>query len=157
MTHNPYWNASGFSRWTQDEDQTLLRMYENGDTFPQIGEALGGRSSVAARLRAGHLRRTGKLTKPRQEAWNAANTEIARQMLARDAPDEEFMRILGRTKRAADHRMRRVKQAERMIPGAPTQIKIPTSVIEERNARCLQTKSLTAFLMGDPEPGRARL
>ncbi len=156
MTHNPYWNASGVLRWTEDEDQTLLRMYDNGDTFPQIGKALD-RSSVAARLRAGHLRRTGKLTKPRQEAWNANNTEIAREMLARDAPDEEFMRILGRTKRAADHRMRRVKQAARMIPGAPTQIQSPPSVIEERNARSLQSKSLTASLMGDPEPGRARL
>jgi hypothetical protein len=36
-------------------------------------------------------------------------------------------------------------------------IVVPKAVIEERNLRCMAPRSLTAILMGDPEPGRVRL
>lgn len=41
MTHNPYWNAGGQRRWTDDEKQTLINMRAEGKTQAIIADALG--------------------------------------------------------------------------------------------------------------------
>lgn len=46
--------------WTAEEDATLIDMYEWGDSYDDIGFALG-RTAKAAQMRAYNLRQTGQL------------------------------------------------------------------------------------------------
>lgn len=92
--------------------------------------------------------------------WTDSETALAREMLDRDAPDAEFMPALGRTKNATRARINRVNfRATMWSPEGKfvPYTKVPPHVAEDRIARQSAVKSLTASLMGDPEPMRSAL
>lgn len=110
----------------------------------------------------------------RPNLWTEVDTLMARRMLARKATDEEFLKVLGRTKSAAFSRiqwldcpMYRDRKAERKRreraknPVAKLRMSrgrtIPDGVLEDRDRRNLAPRSITAFVFGDPAPGHSAL
>lgn len=85
--------------------------------------------------------------------WTDEETEIARELVKRDAHDREFRSAVGRSKTAAKARLDRVLHRSVIDKRAnPSNVlfKIPVEVIEERERRLKAQRSLTAILMGDP-------
>lgn len=92
--------------------------------------------------------------------WTDAETTLARQLLDRDAPGDEFVAALGRSKIATKARINRVNfRAAMWSPDGRFMpySKIPPHVAEDLVARQSAVRTLTASLMGDPEPCRSAL
>jgi hypothetical protein len=93
--------------------------------------------------------------------WTAQETELARDLLLKNASHEQFILLLGRTKKSADSKLRRadkytfgtIKSSGHYVQGS---VPIPKEVVADRNRRLVARMQLdlTAVLMGDPEPGR---
>lgn len=94
--------------------------------------------------------------------WTAEQTELARKMLARFAPEHEFRAAFGKSKAAAKDRVHRenIKLARARKPPirvqSETSLGIPSEVLADLETRKHSQRSLTAILMGDPEPARRR-
>jgi hypothetical protein len=96
---------------------------------------------------------------PKGKAWTKEQTDLAREMLARNAPNAEFWDALGRSKFAARDRMaREAFKAYRANWKAPVDLslKTPPEVLADLESRKRSQRSLTAIILGDPEPCRRR-
>lgn len=91
--------------------------------------------------------------------WTERETAVAATLLSRGASEQEFIAELGRTKICAKARIDRVQFRDSLAKRAqePSYTKAPAHLFEERAERLRATKSLTAILMGDPEPSRSAL
>ena len=109
--------------------------------------------------------------------WKPEDTEIARKLLARDAPEYEFIDTIKRTKAASkqhimyvDNPKIRERMAERgrrrreaanvnsiRLKVSTAFREIPDFVIEDAARRLSAPRSLTAMLLGDPAPGQSAL
>lgn len=93
--------------------------------------------------------------------WTKEEDEIARQLLASNAPDSAFRSTIGRTRESAKSRMER-ERFKAFMKDRPKLASVPSKVIPDEvwldlERRMKAPRSLTAILMGDPEPGRRRL
>jgi hypothetical protein len=98
--------------------------------------------------------------------WLAEHTALAREMLANKAPDAEFRRLFGRSKKAAvehirwkdDPEYRQSRTADRVVRKSVTKercvnISIPDRLRREANDRAIAPQTLTGFVFGDPPIG----
>lgn len=93
--------------------------------------------------------------------WSAQETELAEKLIRERASEATFQELLGRTRQACRDRMRRLEDTYgrfRCAGPAVPKIKVPDSVIEDRNRRLMSRSemSVTAIAFGDPEPTRQR-
>jgi hypothetical protein len=95
--------------------------------------------------------------------WTAEQTELARKMLRRRAPEHEFRETFGKSKAAAKDRiyrenfkLARARKPPVRVESSP--LNIPPDVIADLESRKKSQRLMTpaAILMGDPEPGRRR-
>jgi hypothetical protein len=106
--------------------------------------------------------------------YTRADDVIARELVAAGADDNEFRRVMGRTKAAVvahlawiDNPDLRGRHSQRNAarrrekPKSNVRISAPVAVPEDRRAdaerRLLAPRSLTAMLFGDPAPGQSAL
>lgn len=83
--------------------------------------------------------------------WTEEETELAKRLMRANASDEEFWAAVGRSKKVAVQRLDRQRyRASIDKRPMPSTMKVPESVIEDRNRRLMARKSLTGMLMGDP-------
>lgn len=157
--HNPYWNAHpvGGPQWTAEEDAKLIEMKANKRSYRDISAVLGRRTMAACKCRAHQMLHPTTTRK----FWTAQETELAEKLIAENATEEMCQAILGRTRQACADRLRRATDSFGNIQKSgftlEARVSIPPEVVNDRNKRLMARKSLTAQLMGDPEPGRARL
>jgi hypothetical protein len=111
--------------------------------------------------------------------WTPEHDTVAREMSAADASIEDIASRLGRTKKSVSGRLRwfRLSPArrafensrrrggdkplaqinQRRVAQVPADF-VPDSVLLERDQRnALMPRSITAFIFGDPIPGRSAL
>ena len=95
----------------------------------------------------------------RQKNWTEEETRIARRLMQENAPEEEYRRLLGRSKVCARARLERVDyfSAGGSRRSEPEALTVPTSVWIERATRLGAPRSLTASIFGDPAPGFSAL
>jgi hypothetical protein len=90
--------------------------------------------------------------------WTTEETELAEQLIKRNAKNDEFLAAVGRSKLVAKQRIDRIRFRDGIDkrPIAP-KMKIPAEVIDDRNRRLMARleMSLTGLLMGDPPEKRA--
>lgn len=81
-------------RYTPEEDATIRRLWRDGLTIEQIGDAIGGRSvkAVSRRIRRMDLPKRG--VGPSQ-AENRARDELIRSLWAKGAPHDEIAAAVG--------------------------------------------------------------
>lgn len=98
------------------------------------------------------------------KSWTPQETELAKSLIEQGATNEMFLSLMGRTRRCAESRLRRVQDSFGHIMASghyagDGNIKVPPEVWEDRNRRlnAKQTMSPAAIIMGDPEPIRRRL
>lgn len=102
--------------------------------------------------------------------WSSEEAGIARKMLARGATDEEFRSTLGRTKSAAQTRIRYIDDGRvrdrakargkgRMtIAPMPARNRVaPAGAVADAQRRASAPRTITAFVCGDPAPGQSAL
>jgi hypothetical protein len=92
--------------------------------------------------------------------WTDQETELAMQMLDRNARPAEFIEVLGRTKGAAWKRRRQVqgvKRTKAYICHSMSQKLPPPEVLDEAVRRQLAPKTLVGYLFGDPPIGFSAL
>ena len=91
--------------------------------------------------------------------WSAQQVEQAKMLCEQKASEELFVRLTGHSKKAAYNKLNRARYSHAVghYVMTETRISVPDDVIEDRNRRLMAQKSLTATLLGDPEPGRAKL
>jgi hypothetical protein len=101
-----------------------------------------------------------------RQFWTAQETELAQSLIAQGASDEMFRSLMGRTKKCAESRLRRVNDHSfGMIKAISNHyagegnIKVPPEVIEDRNRRLMarMQMDLTGALMNDPPKGFSAL
>ena len=91
------------------------------------------------------------------EVWTAQQIELAQDLVRRKANDVVFMKLLGTPKKTAQNKLYRMQFPLSVNHYVDSRISVPEEVWEDRNRRLMAQKSLTATLLGDPEPGRAKL
>lgn len=84
--------------------------------------------------------------------WTAQEIEVAARLVADNASEQICQATLGRTRQACRDKLRR---SQKFV--SPPKMQVPDHVLDDRNRRLMAGKSLTGWLMGDPEPNRARL
>lgn len=101
--------------------------------------------------------------------WTEEETNLARRMIERGASDAEFMRVFGRSKKAAQGRIRSVdfprdRSGERLKYDrkgihvtSGSRAHVPEAVIADRDRRQFAMRTITAFVFGDPAPGQSAL
>ncbi len=92
--------------------------------------------------------------------WTPEETELARQMLLDRESPEAFVLKTGHTKQAARDRINRTRHNQELktglgIRGTSAIIKVAPDVMQEAWSRNSAPRTLTAWLMGDPAPGRS--
>lgn len=109
----------------------------------------------------------------RPRLWTAEETTRARAMLARNAAEREFIAAFGKSKGAAESRIKWVDmdQAQRdhnrqrvntyrCLGGSPeahSRMVVPQEVLIERERRLAAPQPAAAALLGDPRPGQSAL
>lgn len=90
--------------------------------------------------------------------WTKEETELARQMLERDAKDADFRRALGRGIEAARNRVERA-DVTAIIDNRkpPVRMVVPNDVAADAARRALAPVTITGFVMGDPPIGFSAL
>ena len=97
--------------------------------------------------------------------WTDAETDLARRMIRENYKEEAFQQALGRSKKAAQARVRQVDfprdrsmRTDRNGLYVNSSVrKIPDEVIAERDRRRSAARTITAFVLGDPAPGQSAL
>lgn len=102
--------------------------------------------------------------------WSEEERAIARRLLEEGAKNRIFVDQLGRTRKGAvshirlfDHRRDRSQEPARIerkgarsVPNARG-IQIPETVLDEAAKRMSASRSITAYVFGDPPPGYSAL
>jgi len=92
--------------------------------------------------------------------WTDEETEIARQLLAARAPEDEFRKLLGRSKHMAAGRIHRLAHPTTSVEPylmAEPRPEVPDGLWDDRDRRASARLSLTARFCGDPPPGYSAL
>jgi hypothetical protein len=95
--------------------------------------------------------------------WSEFSTNLARKMLARGDGPEAFQKQFGRSKKAAENRVRRVSKISPDRPRSPPKnrktcvvtvaegrVTIPDHVLADARARAAAYRSPIAELLGEP-------
>lgn len=133
--------------WTSDEDQRLLALRERGLVWDAICIQFPGRTAAAVKQRSNLLRRTGgAMTMSGRRPWTTAETaEVAR---LRDVEQLQWSQIDCIMQRppgsSGSHYRSHVSRGPRAGTVAPRPV-LP------------EPATITAWLCGDPLPGRSAL
>lgn len=97
------------------------------------------------------------------KSWTPQETELAKSLIEQGATNEMFLSLMGRTRRCAESRLRRVQDSFGHIMASghyagDGNIKVPPEVWEDRNRRLMaQPRDLSGALFNDPPIGFSAL
>lgn len=147
--------------WSLEMNATLLRLRNvEGMKWTSIG-ALLGKSKTACQAHYIKITKPDERVKLFRRTWSVEQeTELHGLRFKDKLAISEISRLLDRSMQAISTKLERMRHGRtRIVHFEKNNIRfvIPQACIEDRNRRSMAAKSLTAILMGDPEPGRARL
>ena len=99
--------------WTEDEIEMLIRMYEDGDPYIEIMEAVRhSESSIATKLTK--LRQEGRVTSIRsKEAWTQEQIDTLITMKAQGHTIEEICKVVGKSYAATWCKYKKIRIKEK--------------------------------------------
>ena len=99
--------------WTEDEIEMLIRMYEDGDPYIEIMEAVRhSESSIATKLTK--LRQEGRVTSIRsKEAWTQEQIDTLITMKAQGHTIEEICEVVGKSYAATWCKYKKIRIKEK--------------------------------------------
>lgn len=133
--------------WTEREVALAHELFSRGASEAEFLEALG-KTKHSARMRLNRA--------VRSKTWTDDDTDVARKMLADGEGEEVFLSRLGRTRAAAVDRVKRMNH-KAARDGLPAMARASSEALADARRRAIAPRSLTAWLCGDPAPGRSAL
>lgn len=124
------------TKWTEEQDEQVMRMVRNKVPYKQIAKRVGrthtsiNQRVVTLRKREAEMREAGVLTRART-SWSDADTATMLEMKQNGSSNEEIAAALGRTKHAITVRLGRVRRAKAETETTPIQ---PTATVSGTEA-----------------------
>lgn len=150
--------------WSADEDAKLWRLkIDDGLLWPEVAPQFPNRTLHACRSRMTVLRARAKdlgLKKTTPKIWSAAENATFRRMVDAGKSDAEIAAEMpGRTLRAVQCQRHMLRSNQRIETLAVTERRINLDRARAIQREAAETKpaSITAWLLGDPPPGRSAL
>ena len=97
------------SEWTEEETQTLIRMFYEGAKYKEIADEVShGESSIATKIK--NLKRKGMITESRQTKWTAEQDEIMISMHEKNISFAEIGKAIGKSGSACYSRFLKLEE-----------------------------------------------